>query len=83
MINESGGFTDDAYFPKLRKIISPDLKPLSLNPFSNNEFEHLWRTFEKEIKSIDGYTDGVTITFSFDFPKGKNKNRLADITSFI
>ena len=38
---------------------------------------------EKEIKSIDGYTDGVTITFSFDFPKGKNKNRALPISQAL
>jgi hypothetical protein len=74
MVREPRGFSENAYFPRLRRLMSPDLAQLSLNPFPFDEFEAIWRTLAKEIRSVPGSTD-ASITFRFGVETGVNKAR--------
>lgn len=74
MVRQQSGYTENAYFPRLRRMISPKLEELSLNPFSFDEFEGIWRTLAKEIRSIHGSSD-ASITFRFGVEQGANKAR--------
>lgn len=56
-------FTEAAYFPPLRELISPDLEPRGLLPFRQDEFNKLWRVFRAEALSYSG--DETVITFDY------------------
>lgn len=74
MVREGGRFTENAYFPRLRAMMSPELAPLSANPFSFTDFESIWRAFAREVRSQPGASDDV-ITFEFNQYAGINKAR--------
>jgi hypothetical protein len=74
MVRDGSRYSENAYFPRLRSLISPRLAQLSQNPFSFLEFESIWRTFSREILRIPGSRDD-TITFEFDSYSGINKAR--------
>jgi hypothetical protein len=71
MTRDASRFSENAYFPRLRALISKDLPFLSLNPFSFAEFRDIWGTFEREILACKGGSS-ETVTFKFDdFTGGK------------
>jgi hypothetical protein len=72
MVNEPGGYSDHAYFPRLRKMISPLLPTISANPFRFDEFSKIWRVLAAEIRSIEGSTE-ASLTFRFGEAFGANK----------
>ena len=74
MVKDETGFSENAYFPRLRAMISPDLPEISMNPFSFDDFERIWRRFAKEIMSIEGSTQ-ASVTFQFGVEEGVNKAR--------
>lgn len=75
MVRDRNGLSDNAYFPRLRKMISPTLQDSRSNPFcSFDEFEKIWRTLAKEIRSIQGSSDR-SITFRFGEEEGVDKAR--------
>lgn len=75
MVRDRNGLSDNAYFPRLRRMISPILQDLRSNPFcSFDEFEKIWRTLAYEIRSIPGSTDR-SITFRFGEEEGVDKAR--------
>ena len=74
MVRDQSGYSDSAYFPRLRKNISLSLNESSLNPFSFTQFEKLWKTLASEMKSIRGFNKS-TITFRFGADHGINKSR--------
>lgn len=74
MVRQPGGFSENAYFPRLRRMMSDRLSEASTNPFSFYEFEAIWRTLAREIRSIRGNTD-ASITFRFGVESGINKAR--------
>ncbi len=63
MVREGGSYSENAYFPRLRALMSPELAAHSANPFRFHEFERIWQTFAKEVRTISGSSDD-TITFS-------------------
>jgi hypothetical protein len=73
---ESDGLvlTENAYFPRLRSLMSPQLAKYSANPFRFEEFERIWRTFSREIRRIPGSSEN-TVTFRFDTFSGIDKAR--------
>lgn len=74
MVREPRGFSEHAYFPRLRAKISEDLPQRSLNPFSFEDFEQIWRQLAKEIRSIKG-SEERSVTFTFGIETGINKAR--------
>lgn len=73
MVRERGGYSENAYFPRLRRMIDPGLEVLPSNPFSFVEFENIWRTIAKEMIRLGGNEDR-TVTFYFG-ETGINKAR--------
>lgn len=74
MVRDPNGFSEHAYFPRLRSKISPELSSKSLNPFSFEDFEEIWRQFSKDIQRIAGGSER-TVTFQFGVERGINKAR--------
>jgi hypothetical protein len=74
MISEGAHYSENAYFPKLRRLMDPNLPAWSANPFSFDEFEEIWKTFAREVWSIAGSSD-ATVTFEFGAYEGANKAR--------
>lgn len=72
MVDDPSGFSENAYFPRLRKMISPALSEVSANPFNFEEFESIWRSFASEIRSFNKSTE-ASITFRFGDETGANK----------
>lgn len=71
-IKKENEFTDSAYFPKLRNLISSDLVMESLLPFDQDEFDTLWATFKIEVQEKAPNTNFLT----FDIEKvGAFKNK--------
>jgi len=70
MVEDPSGFSDNAYFPRLRKLMGVVEK--SLNPFSFDEFESVWRTVAGEIRKIPGSRESC-ITFRFGLDSGPSK----------
>jgi len=73
MVDEANGFSENAYFPRLRKLMSDELPLLSQNPFPFDDFESIWRTLATEVRSVSGGSEG-SITFRFG-ETGINKAR--------
>jgi len=82
MVNDESGYSENAYFPRLRKIISPSLGETSLNPFEYKDFSKIWKTLATEMESIDGYTK-ATSTISFKRIQGMNKARSFPISQAL
>jgi hypothetical protein len=74
MISDGAQYSENAYFPRLRKIMDARLPFWSANPFSFDEFESIWKTFAREVWKING-SSHETITFEFDAYEGANKAR--------
>jgi hypothetical protein len=74
MVRDPNGFSENAYFPRLRRLMSPLLDEVSTNPFHFSEFEAIWRALARDIRSIPGYSD-ASITFRFGVESGVNKAR--------
>lgn len=74
MVRDGKGFSENAYFPRLRKMISPSFAELRRNPFDSEEFEKIWRRLEKEIRMIKG-SSNASVTFRFGIERGINKSR--------
>ncbi len=75
MVKDRSGFSEHAYFPRLRKMISEELPIQSLNPFySFDEFERIWRKLAQEIRTFEGSSE-LSITFRFGVEEGINKAR--------
>jgi hypothetical protein len=49
MARDSSQYSENAYFPRLRKLMGAGLMELSVNPFEFEEFEAIWRTFAREV----------------------------------
>jgi hypothetical protein len=82
MVREGSRYSENAYFPRLRSLMSPELPEWSLNPFRFDEFEAIWKKFAREIRSIEGSTD-ETITFEFGAYSGVNKARLFPLSQAL
>lgn len=75
MVRDRSGLSDNAYFPRLRNLISSDLQHSRSNPFSSfDEFEKIWRTLANEVRAIQGSSDR-SITFRFGEEEGVDKAR--------
>jgi hypothetical protein len=74
MVRDPQGFSENAYFPRLRRLMSPSLSESSTNPFQFSEFESIWRALERDIRSVSGSTD-ASVTFRFGVEYGINKAR--------
>ncbi len=74
MISDGAQYSENAYFPRLRKSMDARLPSWSANPFSFDEFEGIWKTFAREVWGIKG-SSHETITFEFDAYEGANKAR--------
>lgn len=70
MAKDRLGFSEDAYFPRLRRAISNQLQERSQHPFgTSDEFDEIWRKFRSEIMMAGGTARSVT------FFSGKHSNR--------
>src|SRR5262249_40771872 len=74
MVRVPVGFSENAYFPRLRRLMSPLLAERSNNPFDFAEFEAIWRALGRDIRSVVGSAD-ASITFRFGVESGVNKAR--------
>ena len=74
MLAEGVQYSENAYFPRLRALMTPELPLWSANPFSFDEFESIWKTFAREVRTLEGSSQ-ETITFEFDAYEGVNKAR--------
>jgi len=74
MVRESSGVSENAYFPRLRALMSSELTQISVNPFSFTDFESIWKQFASEVRAFPGSSDD-TVTFEFDTYTGVNKAR--------
>lgn len=74
MVRDESGHSENAYFPRLRKMISSSLQEDSLNPFEFSEFEEVWRTLKKEMQSINVVSEKIA-TIHFGKGRGVNKAR--------
>ncbi len=71
MVRDKNGFSEDSYFPRLRKAISNELPELKSNPFKNQiEFISVWEKFREEVLLAGGTEN--TITFR---PQSSRKNK--------
>jgi hypothetical protein len=71
---DDGRVSRNAYFPRLRELMSSELSRDRQCPLSPEEFVQIWRTFQREIKRCEGCT-AETVTFHFERYKGSNKAR--------
>lgn len=71
---DDGRVSRNAYFPRLRELMSSQLPRDRQCPLSAEEFVQIWRTFQQEIESCEGCTD-ATVTFQFERYTGSNKTR--------
>lgn len=71
---DDGRVSRNAYFPRLRELMSGDLRRDRQCPLSTDDFLRIWRTFKREIKRCEGCT-AETVTFQFGRYKGSNKTR--------
>jgi hypothetical protein len=74
MVRESSGVSENAYFPRLRALMSSELTQISVNPFPFADFESIWKQFASEVRAFSGSSDD-TVTFEFDTYTGVNKAR--------
>jgi hypothetical protein len=74
MVREAHGFSENAYFPRLRRLMSRALPEISTNPFEFSEFEAIWRAIARDLRSIPGFAEAC-ITFRFGVDAGVNKAR--------
>jgi hypothetical protein len=82
MMRDRGGFSEHAYFPRLRALMSVHLPTLSMNPFRFGDFQSIWKQFAREIHSIKGCSS-ATITFKFGEYSGVNKARLFPLSQAL
>ncbi len=82
MAKDSNQYSENAYFPRLRKLMGAGLMELSVNPFEFEEFEAIWRTFAREVRRIPGSSND-TITFEFGRYAGVNKARLFPLSQAL
>ena len=66
--------SENAYFPRLRHLISPSLGHASENPFFFDDFERIWKVFRREIRSLKGSSE-ATVTFEFGVYRHRDKAR--------
>lgn len=71
---DDGRLSRNAYFPRLRELMSSELRRDRQCPLSPEEFVQIWRTFQREIKRCEGST-AETVTFHFERYEGSNKTR--------
>lgn len=74
MVRDPNGYSENAYFPRLRRLMSPVLGEVSSDPFDFAEFEAIWRALARDIRSVPGSSD-TSITFRFGVESGVNKAR--------
>lgn len=73
MAKDRLGFSEDAYFPRLRRAISPNLQERSQHPFgTSEEFDEIWRKFRSEILTAGG--NERTITFFSGAHSNRNRS---------
>lgn len=82
MMRDRGGFSEHAYFPRLRALMSDHLPTLSMNPFRFGDFQNIWKQFAREIQAIKGCST-ATITFKFGEYSGVNKARLFPLSQAL
>ena len=71
---DDGRVSRNAYFPRLRELMSSELPRDRQCPLSTEDFVQIWRTFQREIKRCEGCT-AETVTFHFGRYEGSNKAR--------
>lgn len=64
-------YSENAYFPHLRRSLSNQLDTISQNPFDYQEFEEIWRTLSKEI--FKQSHNSKCLTFTLEQTSGVNK----------
>jgi hypothetical protein len=74
MYRDDEGFSEHAYFPRLRAMISPILVNMPSNPFESEEFDFIWRTLANDVRLIPGSRED-SVTFRFGIEHGVNKAR--------
>jgi len=72
-------FSENAYYPPLRKLISPELGVDRVNPFAIDEFTKLWDTFKQEVLS---YPNQFYITFDIE-KKGASKYKIYPLSQAL
>lgn len=73
MVKDRDGFSEDAYFPRLRRAMSKYLVEERIQPFgTSDEFEAIWRRFQFEIFKAGG--NQRSITFSSGSHSNRNKS---------
>jgi hypothetical protein len=66
---KSDNFSENAYFPRFRKLLSSTLSDAEQNPFSPTAIESVWRRISDEIGNKD------LVTFSLEKISGVNRSR--------
>ena len=79
MAKEQDSYTSSAYFPPLRKLISPSLGTDSVLPFDDEEYKRLWNVFRNEVILIN---KDAFITFDV-VGKGANLNRIFPLSQAL
>jgi hypothetical protein len=82
MVRQGEVYSENAYFPRLRMHMAPQLPAISSNPFRFDEFESIWRQLAREIRAIPGATED-SITFQFGSYSGVNKARLFPLSQAL
>ncbi len=81
MNNQGTDFTQNAYFPRLRELISDELPLESLLPFDSEEYEKIWSTFANEIK---GYYKSKQAIITFDIKATQSfKNKIMPLSQAL
>jgi hypothetical protein len=71
---DDGRISRNAYFPRLREMMSSELPKVRQRPLSRSDFLEIWRTFKREVESCKGSTTD-TVTFQFGRYIGSNATR--------
>lgn len=79
MTKNEAEFSENAYYPPLRKLISNELGLDRVNPFSLSDFSFLWQVFKTEILAFSGQ---FYITFDIE-KKGASKFKIFPLSQAL
>jgi hypothetical protein len=83
MVRIGDQYSEQAYFPRLRALMAPELPRTSSNPFRRfGEFEAIWKCFAREVGEMAGATED-SITFAFGAYSGVNKARFFPLSQAL
>lgn len=72
-------YTNESYYPPLRKLLSSELRDDHDIPFVIDEYQYLWKSFRDEILAIN---KDSAITFDL-VGKGREKNRIYPLSQAL